>query len=54
MTQSGATVTATDAGWNASIPAGGTAEFGFLASVPGSANDRPATITLNGRTCAGG
>jgi len=36
--QSGATVTARPAGWNASLPAGGTTTFGCLASWTGTNN----------------
>jgi len=49
-TQSGASVSARDAGWNASIASGGTASFGFQASFSGS-NAKPTSFTLNGTTC---
>ncbi|WP_410595016.1 cellulose binding domain-containing protein [Amycolatopsis sp. lyj-23] len=50
VTQSGAAVTAADAGWNRTIPAGGSAEFGFTGSS-GMVNSRPNSISLNGRAC---
>ncbi|MEU7887243.1 cellulose binding domain-containing protein [Microbispora bryophytorum] len=49
--QSGSAVTVTDAGWNAAIPAGGTAAFGFIASQSG-ANGEPTAFALNGMPCA--
>jgi hypothetical protein len=51
--QSGATVTARDQRWNRTIPAGGSASFGFLGTWTGS-NAPPAGFTLNGRPCATG
>ncbi|TLP54796.1 cellulose binding domain-containing protein [Microbispora triticiradicis] len=51
-TQSGAQVTVTDAGYNASIPTGGSAGFGFNASWNGS-NPVPANFALNGTPCTG-
>ncbi|MBO4270011.1 cellulose binding domain-containing protein [Microbispora triticiradicis] len=54
VTQSGAQVTAKDAGYNGSIPTGGTASFGFNGSWNDSANPVPASFTLNGTTCTGG
>ncbi|NEY36591.1 endoglucanase, partial [Streptomyces sp. PRKS01-65] len=50
VTQSGTEVTATDAGHNATVPAGGAAGFGFQAS--GASAGVPPAFTLNGRTCA--
>jgi hypothetical protein len=50
VTQSGASVTARDASWNAHL---GTASFGFLASWTGS-NPVPTGFTLNGTACATG
>ncbi|MEQ0564077.1 cellulose binding domain-containing protein [Amycolatopsis sp. NEAU-NG30] len=50
VTQTGATVSAVDAGWNKSIPAGGSVDFGFTGSA-GTANDKPVSISLNGRSC---
>jgi endoglucanase len=51
VTQSGQMVRVTDAGYNASIPAGGNVALGFQASYTG-ANARPGTIVLNGKSCA--
>jgi lysophospholipase L1-like esterase len=51
--QSGAAVTVTNATWNASIPVGGSANFGFIASA-GSANPVPSSFTLNGNACTPG
>jgi endoglucanase len=50
FTQSGGAVTVQDAGYNGSVPAGGTVSFGFQASdsgTPGTAGN----FTLNGATC---
>lgn len=49
-TQDGPNVTVTDAGWNATIPVGGSVSFGFTASLAGD-NVDPTTFTLNGATC---
>jgi cellulase/cellobiase CelA1 len=49
-TQSGAAVTARNAAWNATVPAGGTVSFGFQATYSGT-NTRPAAFQLNGRQC---
>ncbi|WP_175609373.1 cellulose binding domain-containing protein, partial [Streptacidiphilus griseoplanus] len=50
-TQSGATVSVADAGYNKSLAAGGgTASFGFTGSWTGS-NSKPAAFTLNGASC---
>jgi cellulase/cellobiase CelA1 len=46
----GATVTAGNVAWNATIPAGGTAGFGFIASGTGS-NAVPAGFRLGGVAC---
>src|SRR5438270_310999 len=46
-TQTGAAVQATNAGWNASLPGGGTANFGFNASY-GGANPALTAFSLNG------
>jgi cellulase/cellobiase CelA1 len=49
-TQSGASVSVKDAGYNASIPAnGGTVNFGFNLNYSGT-NAKPASMTLNGGT----
>jgi cellulase/cellobiase CelA1 len=49
VTQSGAEVTAADAGHNAPLAAGGTATFGFQAS--GTPAGTPTGFALNGRSC---
>ncbi|HEU4328121.1 MAG TPA: cellulose binding domain-containing protein [Roseiflexaceae bacterium] len=49
-TQTGAQVSARDAGWNGSIATGGTAGFGFTGTVGGT-NAVPSTFTLNGAPC---
>ncbi len=49
--QSGAAVTMTNANYAATIPAGGTVTFGFLANWNG-ANTVPGAFTLNGTRCA--
>ena len=48
--QTGAQVTVRDAGYNAALPTGGTASFGFNAN---GATATPASFTLNGVTCTG-
>ncbi|KAB8145972.1 xyloglucanase [Chloroflexia bacterium SDU3-3] len=48
--QTGAGVVMTNAGWNSTIAAGGTATFGFQASYSGT-NTAPASFTLNGTAC---
>ncbi|WP_442934573.1 rhamnogalacturonan lyase family protein [Micromonospora sp. CPCC 205739] len=53
VTQSGAQVTARDAGYNAAIGTGGTANFGFNASWNDASNPAPAAFALNGTTCTG-
>ena len=50
-TQSGASVRAADAGWNAKIATGGSASFGFQADHSG-ANRAPAAFSLNGVPCS--
>ncbi|GAA1415946.1 glycoside hydrolase family 3 N-terminal domain-containing protein [Catellatospora coxensis] len=50
VTQSGATVTARDAGWNAAIAPSATAQFGLQGTHPGS-NPTPTTFTLNTTPC---
>jgi hypothetical protein len=52
ITQSGATVTATNAAWNGSVPTGGTISFGFNGTHTGS-NPKPTSFTLNGTVCGG-
>ncbi|MCL6590508.1 MAG: cellulose binding domain-containing protein [Firmicutes bacterium] len=50
-TQSGASVSVKDAGYNASIPAGGgSVNFGFNLNYSGT-NAKPASFTLNGTAC---
>ncbi len=51
--QDGAAVTMTNEGWNGTIAAGSTVEFGFQASWQGS-NVAPTSFTLNGRHCSAG
>ncbi|WP_422733703.1 glycoside hydrolase family 9 protein [Micromonospora sp. WMMD558] len=51
VTQSGATVTATDQSWNARIKPGGSVTFGFNGSTGSGANPTPGLFTLNGRPC---
>jgi xyloglucan-specific exo-beta-1,4-glucanase len=51
--QSGAAVTVTNEGWNGTIAAGGSVDFGFQASWQGS-NVAPTGFTLNGRSCSSG
>ncbi|MER5185083.1 endo-1,4-beta-xylanase [Streptomyces sp. NPDC002896] len=50
VSQSGTAVTATNASYNASIPAGSTVTFGFNGSLTG-ANTAPTAFTLNGTDC---
>ncbi|MBL6277372.1 PQQ-dependent sugar dehydrogenase [Micromonospora fiedleri] len=50
VTQSGQTVTARNAAWNAALPTNGTASFGFQATYSGT-NNRPSEFRLNGTTC---
>ncbi|MEV0569777.1 non-reducing end alpha-L-arabinofuranosidase family hydrolase, partial [Dactylosporangium sp. NPDC050588] len=52
VTQSGAQVTVTNAGYNGSIPTGGTVNFGFNGSWNGS-NPIPTAFSLNGTPCNG-
>ncbi len=51
VAQSGANVTVTNVDYNRIIPAGGTAEVGFLASWTGT-NAKPTAFTVNGTVCA--
>ncbi|WP_328348023.1 cellulose binding domain-containing protein [Micromonospora sp. NBC_00421] len=50
-TQSGAQVTVTNAGWNGTIAAGASANFGFISSWSGG-NAKPTAFTLNGQECS--
>ncbi|WP_402467233.1 glycoside hydrolase family 6 protein [Isoptericola aurantiacus] len=52
VAQSGATIRATGVGWNAGLPTGATASFGFIGSWSGS-NPVPTQFTLDGVTCTG-
>ena len=49
-TQSGSQVTAKNASYNGTIPAGGTVEFGFNGAYSGS-NPAPTSFSLNGTAC---
>jgi hypothetical protein len=53
VNQSGHSVTATNAAWNGSVPAGGATEFGVQGSV-GAGQPAPTGFTLNGVACNGG
>jgi len=50
VTTTGATSTAKDRGYNASIPAGATTEFGFIVAGSGA----PTGCTINGASCTDG
>ncbi|BCJ43377.1 hypothetical protein GCM10010168_43130 [Actinoplanes ianthinogenes] len=50
VTTSGSTETAKNAAWNGTIPAGGTAAFGFVVNGKGD----PTSCTINGASCAAG
>ena len=52
LTQSGASVTATNASWNGSIATGGSTSFGFNGSWAGS-NPVPTDFAVNGTACNG-
>ncbi|WP_405010915.1 glycoside hydrolase family 9 protein [Kitasatospora sp. NBC_01539] len=51
VTQTGAAVTAKDAGWNGTLAPGGTASFGFQGTYSGS-NTLPTQFTVNGAACS--
>ncbi|MEU2615909.1 glycoside hydrolase family 9 protein [Micromonospora sp. NPDC007271] len=51
VSQSGATVTATNESWNARIALGAEITFGLIGSTAGSPNPTPTLITLNGVAC---
>ncbi|WP_200824324.1 cellulose binding domain-containing protein [Nonomuraea solani] len=53
VTQSGAAVTATNASYNATIPAGGSQSFGFQGTWTGN-NANPTGFALNGAACTTG
>jgi Cellulose binding domain len=52
VTQSGAAVTAHNAGYNGSVPTGGSVQFGFQATFTGS-NATPTNFAVNGISCGG-
>ncbi|MGW4644274.1 arabinofuranosidase catalytic domain-containing protein [Sphaerisporangium sp. NPDC004334] len=52
-TQSGSSVTVTNASYNGAIPTGGSTSFGFNGSWSGS-NPVPSSFALNGTACTGG
>jgi hypothetical protein len=52
-TQSGAAVTARDAGWNGALATNGSTGFGFNGSWNNSSNPAPSNFALNGTTCTG-
>jgi endo-1,4-beta-xylanase len=52
VSQSGASVTVSNVSYNAAIPSGGTASFGFNGSWSGS-NPAPTAFSLNGVACTG-
>jgi hypothetical protein len=54
ITQSGRSVTATNVGYNASIPAGGRVDLGFNGTWDNTANAKPPDLRLNGARCAFG
>ena len=47
-TQTGADVTAHSVSWNATVPPGGTATFGFTGRLPGTANAAPVATCSSG------
>ncbi|KDN87519.1 glycoside hydrolase family 9 protein [Kitasatospora cheerisanensis] len=51
VSQTGAAVTARDAGWNGTLAPGASASFGFQATYSGS-NATPTRFTMNGADCA--
>ncbi|MET7470509.1 cellulose binding domain-containing protein [Micromonospora sp. NPDC005222] len=53
VSQSGTQVSARDAGYNAALGTGGTANFGFNGSWDNASNPVPAAFTLNGTACTG-
>ncbi|GIE99429.1 cellulose binding domain-containing protein [Paractinoplanes rishiriensis] len=52
-TQSGAAVTAVNAGWNASLATNASTSFGFNGSWNNASNPAPASFSLNGVACTG-
>ncbi|WP_435849307.1 cellulose binding domain-containing protein, partial [Streptomyces microflavus] len=53
VAQSGSTVTATNVGYNGSVPTGGSVSFGFNGTWNNSSNPVPTSFTVNGVTCTG-
>jgi pectate lyase len=53
VTQSGSAVTATNVGYNGSVPTNGTASFGFNGSWNNSSNPVPTNFAMNGVACTG-
>ncbi|MEU8262089.1 glycoside hydrolase family 9 protein [Micromonospora sp. NPDC048999] len=51
LSQSGATVTATNESWNATIAPGAEITFGLIGSTSGGPNPTPTLITLNNKAC---
>lgn len=51
VSQSGAAVTARDAGWNAALAPGGSTSLGFQATYSGT-NATPTRYTVNGMLCS--
>jgi len=51
VTQQGASVSATNVDWNATIAPGASATFGFQVGHDGSPVDAPTGFTLNDATC---
>ncbi|MFU8851441.1 glycoside hydrolase family 9 protein [Micromonospora sp. SL1-18] len=51
VSQSGATVTATNESWNATITPGAEITFGLIGSTSGAPNPTPTLITLNNHAC---
>ncbi|MCC5578504.1 cellulose binding domain-containing protein [Microtetraspora sp. AC03309] len=51
-TQSGRQVTAVNESWTATVPAGGTVNFGLNGNSSPGTNGVPTAFTLNGTTCA--
>lgn len=54
VSPSSGSVTATNASFNAQIPAGGTQSFGFQGTYSGSSFAKPTAYTLNGTACTVG
>jgi beta-glucosidase len=52
VTQSGASVTVRDIGWNGTLGPNGSASFGFISSWNNSTNAVPTSFAVNGSPCA--